>query len=151
DRKVVDAVGRGDLAELVGHARAAGDAGDEALRALENAVEDTLRAAHFPQHVDVDSALAAGHLVGALDLRDGAIDRIFDQLFVAVAAGERLVDLRDDAAFGVVAVGVDRADGADTAGGRPGARASMVCRRHALAAFDQRPDFLAGVHDGLEA
>ena len=57
--------------------------------------------------------LPAGHFVGALDLRDRAVDRIFDQLFVPVAAGQRLIDLGDDAAFGVVAVGVDGRDRAD--------------------------------------
>ena len=73
-------------------------------------MQHALRAAHFPQHVDVDRALAAGDLIGALDLRDGAVDRILDQLFVPLAAGQRLIDLRDDPAFGIVAVGVDRAD-----------------------------------------
>ncbi len=104
-------------------------------------MEDALSAAHFPQYVDVDRALAAGHFVGALDLRDGAVDGIFDQLFVAIAAGQRLIDLGDDAAFGVVAVGVDGAYRADAARGRPRAAAGMVGSAYALAAFDQRPDF----------
>ena len=126
DRQIADAVGGRDFAQLVGHSGAAGDAGDQALGAFENAVQHALRAAHFPQHVDVDRALARRHFIGALDLRDGAVDGIFDQLFVAVAARQRLIDLRDDPAFGIVAVGVDRADRADAAGRRPGARAGMV-------------------------
>jgi hypothetical protein len=71
-------------------------------------VQHALRAAHLPQHVDVDRALAARHLVGALDLRDGAVDRIADQLLVPLAPGQRVIDLRDDPAFGIVAVGIDR-------------------------------------------
>src|SRR4029078_1532119 len=107
DGEIVDPVGSGDLAQLIGHARAAGDAADQPLGSLEDAVQHALRAAHLPQDVDVDRALARGDVVGALDLRDRAVDRIFDQLFVPVAAGQRLIDLGNDAAFGVVAVGVD--------------------------------------------
>ena len=114
-------------------------------------MQHALRAAHFPQHVDVDRALARRHVVGALHLRDGAVDRIFDELFMTVAASQGLVDLRDDAAFGIVAVGVDGGDGADAAGCRPGAAAGMVGRGHAFAAFDQRPYLAAAVEDGLEA
>ena len=143
DRQIVDAVRRGDLAELVGHSGAAGDAAHQPLGSLEDAVEDALGAAHFPQHVDVDRALARRHVVGALHLCDGAVDRIFDQLFVAVATGQRLIDLRDDAPLRVVAVGIDRGDGADAAGRRPRAAAGVVGRADALAAFDQRPDFAA--------
>src|SRR5581483_10174621 len=91
-----------------------------------------------------------GDLVRPLDLRDGAVDCIFDQLFVAVATGERLIDLRDDASFGVVAVGVDRRDRADPSGSCPGAGARMIGRADALAAFNQRPDLAPGVEDGLE-
>ena len=51
--------------------------------------EDALGAAHLPQHVDVDRALAAGDLIGALDLRDGAVDRILDQFLVPLAPRQR--------------------------------------------------------------
>ena len=82
DRQVIDAVRGCDLAELVGHSRAAGDAGHQPLGAFEHALEHALRAAHFPQDVDVDRALARCHLVCALDLRDGAVDSVFDQFFM---------------------------------------------------------------------
>ena len=42
-------------------------------------------------------------------------------------------------AIGIVAVGIDRADRADAAGRRPGARAHMIGRGDALATLDQRP------------
>src|SRR4051794_14170520 len=96
DRQIADAVGRSDLAQFVGHTGAAGDPGDEALGLFEDSVEHALSAPHLPQYVDVDRALAARDLISALDLRDRAVDRILDQLFVPVAAGERLINLRDD-------------------------------------------------------
>src|SRR3546814_15289297 len=110
-----------DLAELIGHAGAAGDPGDEPRRTLQHALEHLLRAAHFPQYVDVDRTLAAGDVVRAPDLVDRAVDRITDQLVVPLAAGQRAIDLRDDLAFGVIAVGVNRRDRPDTARRRPGA------------------------------
>src|SRR3954447_26130565 len=70
---------------------------------------------------------------------------------MAIAASERLVDLGNDATFGVIAVGVDRTDRADAARGSPGARARVVGRADALAAFDQRPDLAAAIEDGLQA
>ena len=120
------------------------------LVSLEHTVEDALGAAHLPQDVDVDRALAAGDVIGALDLGDGAVDRVADQLLVPLAPGQRMVDLGDDPPFGVVAVGVDRGDGADAAGGGPGARAQCVGRRHALAALDQRQHFAPRIKDRLD-
>src|SRR3546814_762679 len=139
-----------DFAELIGHAGAAGDPGDEPLRTLQHALEHLLRAAHFPQYVDVDRTLAAGDVVRAPDLVDRAVDRITDQLVVPLAAGQRAIDLRDDLAFGVIAVGVNRRDRPDTARRRPGAARHMVGRRHALATLDQRPDFTSAVKDRLQ-
>src|SRR5205823_2845493 len=124
--------------------------GDEALGALENAVQHALRAAHLPQHVDVDRALARSDFVGALHLRDRAVDRVSDELLVPIASGQCLIDLRNDPTFGVIAVGVDRRDGADAPRGRPGARARMVGGRNALAAFDQRPDLASAIENGLK-
>src|SRR3546814_13558451 len=63
--QVVDAVGGCDLRQFVRHARAAGDAGHHPLGAFQNAMEDALGAAHFPQHVDIDRTLAAGNVIGA--------------------------------------------------------------------------------------
>ena len=113
-------------------------------------MEHALRSAHLPQHVDVDRALAPRHLISALDLRHGAVDRILDQFFVAFATRQPGVDLRDDPPFGIIAIRIDRRDGADPAGGSPGATAGMVGRRNALAAFDQRPDLPSAIKDGLQ-
>ena len=151
DRQIVDAVGRGDLAQLVRHASAAGDARHETLGAFEDSVEHALSAAHFPQHVDIDGALAGRHVICALDLGDRAVDRIFDQLFVAFATSQTGIDLRDDPPFGIIAVGIDRRDGADAAGRRPGTAAGMIGGGHTLAAFDQRPHLAAAIENGLKA
>src|SRR5690606_35579150 len=113
---------------------AAGDAGDEPARLLEHAFEHLLRSAHFPQHVDVDRTAAAGDDVGAPHLLHRAVDCIADELLVALKPGELLVNLRDDLAFGVIAVGVHRADRADAAGRGPGTRAHVIGRRNTLAA-----------------
>src|SRR5206468_7830865 len=80
-----------------------------------------------------------------------AVDRILDEFFVPFATGQRPINLGDDPSFGIVAVGIDGADGADAAGGGPGAGAGVVGRRHALAALDQRPDLTPAVQDGLES
>src|SRR3546814_5283627 len=65
-------------------------------------------------------------------------------------ARQRVIDLRDDLSLGVVTVGIDRRNGADAARRGPGAARHMVGRRHALAAFDQRPDFTPAIKDGLQ-
>ncbi len=65
---------------------------------LQHALEHALRAAHFPQHIDIDRALAAGDLEGAPDLRNAALDGVADQLLMAFAAGAPVIDLRDDVA-----------------------------------------------------
>ncbi len=151
DRQIIDAVGGGDFGKLVRHARAASDAGHHSLGSLQDAVQHPLRAAHLPQYVDVDRALAAGDFIGALHLRNRAVDGIIDQFLMAFAAGQRLVDLRNDPPFGIIAVGIDRRYRADAAGRRPGAGAGMVGGGNALPSFDQRPNFAATVQDGLQA
>src|SRR3546814_15939815 len=72
-----------------------------------------LRATQFPLHVDVDRALAARDVIGAPDLFDRTVDRVLDQFLMALAARQGAIDLRDDLAFGVIAVGIDRRHGAD--------------------------------------
>src|SRR3546814_18960995 len=89
-----------DSAGRIVHAGSAGDPGDEPLRPLQHALEHLLRAAHFPQYVDVYRTLAAGDVVRAPDLVDRAVDRITDQLVVPLAAGQSAIELRDDLAFG---------------------------------------------------
>ena len=105
---------------LYGIPRAARHAGDEPAGAFQDAVQHALRPAHFPQHVDVDRALATGDVERALHLLDRALDRIFDQFLMAFAPGQRAVDLRNDLAVGIVAVGVHRGHRADAARGGPG-------------------------------
>ena len=150
DRQIADIIGGCDFGQLVGHARAAGHARDHPLGLFQHAMQDALRPAHFPQHVDVDRAPAIGNLIGALDLLDRAVDRIGDQFLMAVAAGAAVIDLGDDIAETVIAVGIDGGHRADAASRRPGTGTRMVGHRNALAAFDQRPDFAATIDDRLQ-
>ena len=151
DREVQDVVALGDLAQFIGHARAAGDPGDHALRSGQHAFENFLRAAHFPQHVDVDRAVAARHFVGAFDLSDRTVDAVADQLLVAFLAGQGFVNLGYDLALGIIAIGIDRADRADPTSGRPSTRTHAVGGRDALAALDHRPDFTSTIKNWLQA
>src|SRR3546814_8265822 len=109
-----------------------------------------LRATQFPLHVDVDRALAARDVIGAPDLFDRTVDRVLDQFLMALAARQGAIDLRDDLAFGVIAVGIDRRHGADATRRRPGAARHMIGRRYTLTPLDQRPDFASAVKDGLQ-
>ena len=151
DRQVVDAVGCGDLRQLVRHAGTTGDSGDQTLGPLQHAVQHALRATHFPQHVDVDRTRPARDLPRAMDLLHGAVDRVLDQLLVPLAPGQRAIDLGDDLALGIIAVGVHRRHGADAARRCPGARRRMVGCRDALAPLDQRPDLAAVIIDWSQA
>ena len=114
-------------------------------------MKHALRAAHFPQHIDIDRALAAGDVERAAHLLHGALDGVLNQLFMAFATRERVVDLGDDLALGIVAVGVYRRNRADAAGRCPRAGAGVVGRRDALAPFHQRPNFAAVIDDRLQA
>jgi hypothetical protein len=71
-----------DVRELVGHARATGDAVDEPLRAVQHAAHHPLRPAHLPQDVRVDAPAPAGALVGFLRLRDAAGDAVGHEFLV---------------------------------------------------------------------
>src|SRR5690606_16986743 len=106
--------------------------------------------AHFPKHVDVDRASPTGDVVGALHLLDRTVDRISDQLLVPLEPRQLVVDLRDDLAFGIVTVGVDRANRADATCGRPRSRTHVIGRGYPLTAFDQRPHFASAVKDGFQ-
>ena len=64
----------------------------------------------------MDAALAAGEVVGAAGLGQGALDGVVDQFLVAVAAGAAVIELRDGVAVGVEAVGIDGGERADAAG-----------------------------------
>ena len=65
------------------------------------------------------------------------LHRVGDQFLMPLAPGAAVIDLRNEPAVLVVAVGVDGAERADAAGERPVAGGDAVGDRHALAAFDQ--------------
>ena len=90
-----------------------------------------------------------GTCAGAILLSRKIIDGKADQILMPFTPGERVVNLWNDLAAGVIAVGIDRADRANAARRRLGARTGMVGSRHALAAFDQRPNFTAAIDNGL--
>ena len=147
NRQIVHFVASGDLRQLIRHARTASHAGDKAGRIGENPFEHSLRAAHFPQDVDVDRAFAIRHFVRALHLFGAAFDRIFDQLVMAPFAGVLRIGVFDKAAVLIIAIGVHSADRANTARCCPCARTLMIGRRNAFTAFDQRPDFASAIVD----
>ena len=140
DRVIMDAILGADLGDAVGHAGAAGDAVDEALGAFEDAVQHTLGAGHFPQHVHVQAAVAAHAIMGDAGLGDAALDRVVEQFLMAVAARLAVIDLRDRLAVLVIGIGIDAGEGADAAGQRPGAGGLPVRDGNALAAFNERQD-----------
>src|SRR3546814_19526074 len=102
----MDIVAPGDLAELVRHAGAAGDTGDQATGLFEHALKHALRATHFPQHVDVDRALAARAVIGAPALFDRPVDRVLDPFLLALAARPGAVPFRADLPSGVLLLGL---------------------------------------------
>ena len=150
DRQVVHIEPLGDFGQLVRHARPAGHAGHQSLGALQHVLENLLRAAHFPQYVDVDGALAIGDVIGAAHLLHSAIDGKADQFLVAPLPREGLIALGHDFTFGVVGVGIDGGNRADTARGSPCARAGVIGRSHALATLNQRPHFATAVKNRLQ-
>src|SRR3546814_3581853 len=60
DRQITYFIGSSDFTQLVRHARTTGNARDHSARPVKYAIQHALRAAHFPQHVDIDRALATG-------------------------------------------------------------------------------------------
>src|SRR5690349_8541932 len=150
DRVVVDAVAGADLGDLIRHAGTAGDAVDHAARAFQNPVQDTLGGRHFPQHIHVDAALAIRALIGDAGLLDAAGNRVGDELLMSLAPGAAVIDLRDQLAVLVVAVGVDAGEGADPARGGPGPRTLAIRDRDALAAFDERQGLAPGNDERVE-
>ena len=58
DRQVGHAIAARDFTQLIRHPRATGDTRDQPLGPLEHTMQNRLRAAHFPQDIDVDRALA---------------------------------------------------------------------------------------------
>src|SRR3546814_16844656 len=97
-----------------------------------------------------DLALAARDVIGAPDLFDRTVDRVLDQFLMALAARQGAIDLRDDLAFGVIAVGIDRRHGADDTRRRPDAAGHMLGRRYPLTPLHQQPTFAAARKDGLQ-
>ena len=150
DRVIIDPVTGGNLGDPVGHAGAARDPVHQPLGAFQNAFQHFLRAAHFPQHVDVDAAVAIGHVVRDARLGNAALDRVFDQFAVAFAPRVAAVDHRDIVAVVVQQLRVDAGKGAGAAGRRPGAGAFTVRHGDALAALDQRQHLAARQPDGIK-
>src|SRR5262249_33280731 len=145
-----DAIAGADLGDPVGHAGAASDAVDQPLRSLQYTVQDLLGGRHLPQHVHMDPALAAGDLMGDAGLVDPALDRVGDQLLMALAPGLPAILLQDQPPLLVKGIGIDAGEGADPPALRPGARALAVGDRDALAALDQRKDLAARYDDGIQ-
>ena len=150
DGIVVDPVAGADLRDAIGHAGAAGDAVDQALGPFQHAMEDALGRGHLPQHVHMDAALAAGDLMGDAGLIDAALDRIGDELLMALAPGLAVIGLLDELAVLVEGIGIDAGEGADAAARGPGARTLAVGDRDTLAALDQREDLAARDDDGFQ-
>jgi hypothetical protein len=117
---------------------------DEAARAVEHGVQDSLRRRHLPKDVHVDAALAARGLVRHARLGDRAVDREGDQLLVALTARLAVVVHGNDVAVAIARVGVDARERADPARRGPRARAFAVRHRNALAALDEGQDFTPG-------
>ena len=143
-------VPRRDFSDPIGHAGAAGDAMDDPPGALEHPFEHFFRAAHFPQHVDVNAALAIRHFVGDARLGQTAADGVIDQLFVAFPPGSAVIDHRHQITVFIKRVGIDAGKRGDAASRRPGARTGSVGYRDALAAFDKRQDFPTRKYDRIE-
>ena len=119
DRVVVHAERGGDVGQSIGHAGAAGEAVDQALGPLQHAGDDALGAAHLPQDVGVDPRPCrrrSRRRAGPGRCRPGWRRRPVPHAARAGCGRDRpagSVPVR------VVAVGIDRAEGADAARGRP--------------------------------
>ena len=126
DRVVMHPIIPRDFRKLIGHARTAGDAMDQATRAFQHAAGNPFSAAHLPQNIGMDAALAAGHIPGALGLGDAALDAVFNQFFMPVATGSAVIDLPDDAAIRVIAIGIDGRESANAARRCPGTAGAPI-------------------------
>ena len=123
---------------------------DQALGAFQDAVEDALGRGHLPQDVHVDAALAVGDLVRDPGLGDAAGNRVADQLLVPLAPRLATIDLVDDVAVVIEAVGVHAGKCADPTSRCPGAGTFAVGHGDAFAAFDQRQDLTTRDQQRLE-
>jgi hypothetical protein len=108
-----------------------------------------LRAAHFPQDIDVDRTLATRNFIGLLHLRNRTVDRVLDQFLVPLFAFPPMIDLRDDIAIFVIAVRIDCGYRANATGGSPGSRTGVIGGCDAFSTLDQRPYFLTVILDGF--
>ena len=108
-----------------------------------------LCAAHFPQDIDIDRALAVGNFVSLGDLSNRTVDRIFDQFLMPLFAFPAVIDLRDDIAMLVITVRIDSGYRANAAGSSPGSRTRVIGGCDAFSALDQRPYFLTVILNGF--
>src|SRR5690606_22885809 len=107
DRIVVDAVARSDFGHLVRHASTASDPVHQPPRALQDAVEDALRATHLPEHVHVHAALTVGPFPRYARLVDSSTGRMCDQFLVPLPTRATEVELGDEISVIVERIGVD--------------------------------------------
>jgi len=123
---------------------------DQATRAFQHAARNAFRTTHFPQDIGMDAALAAGHIPGALGLGDAALDAVFNQFLMPVAARFAVIDLADDIAIRIIAIGIDGRECANAAGRGPGAASAPIGNGNAFAAFHQRQDINAPHPDRID-
>ena len=123
---------------------------NEALRALQDAVQHALGRRHFPQHVHVDAAFAVGALVGDARLVNAAGYRIGDELLVPLEPRSTVIDLRDRLPGFGVAVGVNPRKRSDASGCGPRAGAFAVGHRYAFAALYERQHLASRNHQRIE-
>ena len=110
----------------------------DALRLLQHLGDDPFGAAHLPQDVGVDTALAAGDVPRAPGLGQRALNRVVDQFLMPLPPGAAMIDLRDRPPVCVETIGIDGTERANTAGQRPVAGGNAIGDGNTLAAFYQR-------------
>src|SRR3546814_16257761 len=86
DRQITYVIGSSDFTQLVRHARTTGNARDHSARPVKYAIQHALRAAHFPQHVDIDRALATGQFKGTTYLFHRTLTGILDHFLMPFAS-----------------------------------------------------------------
>src|SRR3546814_7664041 len=129
-------LGSSECTQLVRHARTTGNARDHSARPVKYAIQHALRAAHFPQHVDIDRALATGQFKGTPYLFHRTINGILDQFLMPFASCAGTINLRNDLPRRIIAVRVDGRHSANASSSSPGAGAHMVGNRDPFATFN---------------
>ncbi len=110
----------GNFTELIGHARATGDPVDQTLGLGQNPLEHGFRPAHFPEYIDMKTALSPGNLMGIAHLGNPAVDGVFNQFLMAIDSGLAMVYLGNDITRVIIAVRIDTGNGPNPTGSSPG-------------------------------